>query len=74
MWFLLSVSVDFNKEPNEVYEDTKTAIRDICGDKPRDESENNILVVKPWQEEKPGRETKGDNSSRGRSCDRSRVL
>ena len=64
--------VDFNKEPNEVYEDTKTAIRDICGDKPRDQSENNILVVKPWQEEQPGRNTKGDKSSRSRSWDRSR--
>ena len=38
--------IDFNKEPSEVYESTKTAIRDICS-KTVNESSN--YVVKPWK-------------------------
>ena len=48
--------VNFNKDLKEVYQDTKTAIRDICGDldnngdTARDNKPDDILMVKPWQE------------------------
>ena len=41
-------TVNFNKEPKEVYEETKTAIRDICGDQNSDNKHDNVHVVKPW--------------------------
>ena len=46
--------IDFNQEPSKVYEQTKTAIRDIVGDdKHLDEVDNqnvdNVNIVKPWQ-------------------------
>ena len=43
--------VDFNKEPNEVYENTKTAVQDICGEKfsskNNTQSQQDIYIVKP---------------------------
>ena len=69
--------VDFNKEPAKVYEDTKTAIRDICGDKDEEvkleKSETSVLVVKPWQEQNRENEKYSRSRSRDRGNSRDRV-
>ena len=76
--------VNFNKEPKEVYEDTKTAIRDICGEnyfetvtEDKEDKVSEVLVVKPWQEKKSdnnrpdfSRSRSRDNSRQGRIRDR----
>ena len=41
--------VCFKKEPSEVYEACKTAIKDICGDSEREKQSDNVLLTKPWQ-------------------------
>lgn len=72
--------VDFNKEPSKVYEDTKTAIRDICGDtanlgsnetseEEKEKNPVNVNLVKPWQE-KSGATRGQERFSRSRSWDR----
>ena len=40
--------VDFGKRPKEVFEEVKTAIRDICGDGVSIKSETEVLITKPW--------------------------
>ena len=72
--------VNFNHEPSKVYQDTKTAIRDICGDKAdltsnktadEDADPVNVNVVKPWQDEgKTGGRRDQERFSRSRSWDR----
>ena len=76
--------VNFNKEPKKVYEDTKTAIRDICGEnyfetvtEDKEDKASEVLVVKPWQEKKSdnnrpdfSRSRSRDNSRQGRIRDR----
>ena len=41
--------VDFSREPNDVYETTKIAIRDICSESINQTSNSNY-IVKPWKE------------------------
>merc|ERR1711954_542142 len=46
--------VNFKKEPKEVYEDTKSAIKDILGDSesqnnPTAEAHSSVLFTKPWK-------------------------
>ena len=67
--------VDFNKEPNIVYESRKIAIRDICGEaeavtNPEKKSDDQVLVVKPWEQERRNR-SRSWSQSRGRARDRS---
>ena len=73
--------VDFNKDPSNVYEDTKTAIRDIVGEKSEiislksgedtEESDVKVNIVKPWQDKYSG--DHGNRSrERGRPDRRSR--
>ena len=71
--------VDFNKEPKQVYEDTKTAIRDICGEKSEDDiktetdpDSEKVLLVKPWQEKQFERNQGGERFSKSKSGDRNR--
>ena len=74
--------INFNKEPKEVFEDTKTAIRDIVSDKyfAQNVREIEVHVVKPWQEQPRGDYGKQEGSNRyyrgrsreGYSGDRSR--
>ena len=44
--------VDFNLEPKKVYEATKTAIRDICGETEKAHASkpgsDQVLLTKPW--------------------------
>ena len=46
--------IDFDKEPKEVYENTKSAIRDILGDNPTtgnkttNDQTGNVYFTKPW--------------------------
>ena len=49
--------VNFNKDPSQVYEDIKTAIRDICGEAVKEvvEKPDEVNIVKPWQERKSER-------------------
>ena len=70
--------VDFKNDPKQVYLDTKTAIRDICGeklaeteDKP-ETSDKEVLLVKPWQEKKKQSEYHSRNRSGERGRDRFR--
>ena len=46
--------VDFSKTPKNVFEDVKTAIRDICGDGKSIKTDNQVLIMKPWQGEQEG--------------------
>ena len=70
--------VNFNKEPKEVYEETKTAIRDICGDKnneadKRIENElDDVHIVKPWQNKDSDKSRSRPRYSRSRSRDYNR--
>ena len=73
--------VDFNKEPKQVYEDTKTAIRDICGDEKKEianqednkvKKESDVFVVKPWQDRHHDRSRERSRFSRSRSGDKRR--
>ena len=66
--------VDFGKRPKEVFEEVKTAIRDICGDGVSIKSETEVLITKPWQEEAKsqyGEKKKRFLNSRSSSYDRS---
>ena len=56
--------IDFNKDPNIVFDDAKTAIRDICSDDTAFKSEDQVLVVKPWQSQ--DRRQEDDRSRRDR--------
>ena len=67
--------VDFGKKPKEVFEDVKTAIRDICGDGKSMKGESMVMVVKPWQRESTrdrseDRRNVGFQQSRNRSYER----
>ena len=46
--------VDFSKQPKEVFESVKTAIRDICGDGASIKTEHQVMMTKPWQENPQG--------------------
>ena len=46
--------VDFSKQPKEVFESVKTAIRDICGDGVSIKTEHQVMMTKPWQENPQG--------------------
>jgi hypothetical protein len=66
--------VNFNREPKQVYEDTKTAIRDICGETSRElekdlEKPDEVNIVKPWQERKADFSGPRPHFSRSRSRD-----
>ena len=68
--------VDFGKRPKEVFKEVKTAIRDICGDGVSIKSETEVMLTKPWQEEKSksqyeDRRARGYSKSRSGSYDRS---
>ena len=63
--------VNFNQEPKKVYEETKTAIRDICGDKLdkqkealEERGETNVHIVKPWQDDKHSSTPRGRDRER----------
>ena len=66
--------VDFNKEPSDVYETTKIAIRDICGDS-ESSSKNAVYFSKPWQQNRQksrSRSRSWSRSSRDRTRSRER--
>ena len=69
--------VNFNKEPKDVYNDTKTAIRDICRDDVGGEDHgyepriDGVNLVKPWQRERSNFQ-QNRNFSRSRSRDSGR--
>ena len=54
--------IDFNKEPEIVFEDAKTAIRDICNDETAFKEEQ-VLLVKPWKSQENQSEEKGYSRS-----------
>ena len=70
--------VNFDKEPKQVYQDTKTAIRDICGENKMESSEHQkedeVMMVKPWEGNQLNKRTTTDESrnSRSKSWDRNR--
>ena len=70
--------VDFGKRPKEVFEELKTAVRDICGDGVSMKSETEVMLTRPWQEERSksqyeDRRARRYSKSRSGSYDRSRT-
>ena len=67
--------INFNKDPAEVFEDAKTAIRDICTEEAAFKKDDQVLMVKPWQENDRYQDrtrSRRDRFSRSRSFDISR--
>ena len=65
--------INFNKEPKQVFEETKIAVRDIVGDKyfANNEKETEVHIVKPWQgNQEDEHKRRGDRYLRGRSRER----
>ena len=63
--------VDFSKQPKDVFETVKTAIRDICGDGQTIKPEHQVMMMKPWQgDSQGGLKNSNHNEFRGRSYNR----
>ena len=65
--------VDFSKQPKDVFETVKTAIRDICGDGQQMKPAHQVMMMKPWQGDSQGGPKNNNHSEfRGRSHNRRR--